>query len=100
MFIDFHEFTKNTEQVVREVCSFVGADPVLYNHAPQPPGMKVSLALHLCAVPSTCSRASSLLGSQTALCFQLKDMLLQKSELLVHAAACVHQLLHSYCMAP
>ena len=42
MFIDFTEFTKNTEGVVREVCRFVGADPSLYKHSPLPPGMKVS----------------------------------------------------------
>lgn len=43
MFIDFNEFIKNTEEVVKEVCSFVGAEPGLYNHKPQPPGMKVAL---------------------------------------------------------
>ena len=43
MFIDFHEFIKNTEEVVKEVCSFVGAEPDLYSHRPQPPGMKVVL---------------------------------------------------------
>lgn len=42
MFIDFNEFTKNTEGVVKEVCSFVGADPALYKHKELPPGMKVS----------------------------------------------------------
>ncbi|KAA6424300.1 MAG: sulfotransferase [Trebouxia sp. A1-2] len=40
MFIDFNEFTKNTEGVVKEVCSFVGADPALYKHKELPPGMK------------------------------------------------------------
>ena len=45
MFIDFNEFIKNTEEVVKEVCSFVGAEPDLYNHRPQPPGMKVVLTL-------------------------------------------------------
>lgn len=45
MFIDFHEFIKNTEEVVKEVCSFVGAEPDLYSHRPQPPGMKVVLTL-------------------------------------------------------
>ena len=43
MFIDFNEFTKNTESVMKEVCSFVGADPSLYKHRPLPPGMKVPL---------------------------------------------------------
>lgn len=42
MFIDFNEFTKNTEDVVREVCRFVGVDPSLYKHSALPPGMKVS----------------------------------------------------------
>ena len=51
MFIDFTEFIKNTEGVVREVCSFVGADPDLYNHKPQPPGMQVVLALNSLAHP-------------------------------------------------
>ena len=45
MFIDFNEFIENTEEVVKEVCSFVGAEPDLYNHRPQPPGMKVVLTL-------------------------------------------------------
>ncbi len=45
MFIDFNEFTKNTEGVVKEVCSFVGADPALYKHKELPPGMKVSATL-------------------------------------------------------
>lgn len=40
MFIDFNEFTKNTESVMREVCSFIGADPDLYKHIALPPGMK------------------------------------------------------------
>ena len=44
MFIDFNEFIKNTEGVIREVCSFVGVDPELYKHTPQPPGMKVPAA--------------------------------------------------------
>jgi len=41
MFIDFNEFTKNTQGVVKEVCSFVGADPALYKHKELPPGMSV-----------------------------------------------------------
>ncbi|KAL0055855.1 hypothetical protein WJX82_005104 [Trebouxia sp. C0006] len=40
MFIDFNEFTKNTEGVVKEVCSFVGADPALYKHKEFSPGMQ------------------------------------------------------------
>ena len=48
MFIDFNEFTKNTEGVVKEVCSFVGADPALYKHKELPPGMKVSAILQPC----------------------------------------------------
>lgn len=50
MFIDFGEFIKNTEGVVREVCNFVGADPALYKHTPQPPGMKVP-AVCICNHP-------------------------------------------------
>ena len=42
MFIDFNEFTENTEDVVKEVVRFVGADPSLYKHSALPPGMKVS----------------------------------------------------------
>jgi len=48
MFIDFNEFTKNTQGVVKEVCSFVGADPALYKHKELPPGMKVSAKLQPC----------------------------------------------------
>ncbi len=48
MFIDFNEFTKNTHGVVKEVCSFVGADPALYKHKELPPGMKVSASLQPC----------------------------------------------------
>ena len=48
MFIDFNEFTKNTQGVVTEVCSFVGADPALYKHKELPPGMKVSATLQPC----------------------------------------------------
>ncbi len=48
MFIDFNEFTKNTQSVVKEVCSFVGADPALYKHKELPPGMKVSVNLQPC----------------------------------------------------
>ena len=48
MFIDFNEFTKNTQGVVKEVCSFVGADPALYKHKELPPGMKVSATLQPC----------------------------------------------------
>ena len=46
MFIDFDEFTKNTESVMREVCSFVGAEPDVYKHIALPPGMKVCLFLY------------------------------------------------------
>ncbi len=48
MFIDFNEFTKNTQGVVKAVCSFVGADPALYKHKELPPGMKVSAKLQPC----------------------------------------------------
>lgn len=52
MFIDFKDLIKNTEEVVKEVCSFVGADPDLYNHKPQPPGMKVASALPSVPLPT------------------------------------------------
>lgn len=58
MFIDFNEFINNTDGVVREVCSFVGADPALYNHKVQPPGMQVLLAVqpHPTVYFKRCSR--------------------------------------------
>ena len=58
MFIDFNEFIKNTDGVVREVCSFVGADPALYNHKVQPAGMQVMhTPSHYCARPFYCTRS-------------------------------------------
>lgn len=45
MFIDFDDLTNNTERVVREVCSFIGAAPELYKHMALAPGMKVLLRL-------------------------------------------------------
>ena len=41
MFIDFAEFTSNTEGVVRQVLQFVGADPTLMLFKALPPGMQV-----------------------------------------------------------
>ncbi len=46
MFVDFNEFTSNTEAVVRDVIKFVGADPRRYQHRILPPGMKV------CGIPA------------------------------------------------
>ncbi|KAI3436813.1 hypothetical protein D9Q98_006223 [Chlorella vulgaris] len=40
MFIDFADFTSNTEGVVREVLQFVGADPSLMPFKALPPGMQ------------------------------------------------------------
>ena len=42
MFIDFQEFTLNTEAVLQQVFQFVGADPARYKHRDLPPGMQVS----------------------------------------------------------
>lgn len=49
MFIDFKDFTQDTEKVVREVCTFVGAEPTMYSHKPLPAGMKVSAHVHCTA---------------------------------------------------
>ncbi len=43
MFIDFQEFTLNTEAVLQQVFQFVGADGALYKHKDLPPGMQVSV---------------------------------------------------------
>ncbi|GAB4823377.1 hypothetical protein N2152v2_010423 [Parachlorella kessleri] len=40
MFIDFQEFTLNTEAVLQQVFQFVGADGALYKHKDLPPGMQ------------------------------------------------------------
>ena len=42
MFIDFKEFVGNTEEVVKEVLQFVGAETSRYRYKELPPGMKVS----------------------------------------------------------
>lgn len=67
MFIDFQDFTQNTESVVRQVCSFVGADPVLYHFKPPPAGMKVSHVHWACV----CHGVLPLVPSQ--LYFRLQD---------------------------
>ena len=41
MFVDFAEFTTNTEAVVRQVLEFAGADPRLFKFSTLPPGMQV-----------------------------------------------------------
>ena len=66
MFIDFSEFTNNTETVIREVCSFVGADPSLYKHTPLPPGMKV-LSLHCWLRRPALMQLSEILTNYTGL---------------------------------
>lgn len=44
MFIDFQEFTVNTQAVLEQVFRFVGADPALYSFKELPPGMQVGLS--------------------------------------------------------
>lgn len=40
LFVDFAEFTTNTEAVVRKTLEFVGADPAKLAFKPLPPGMQ------------------------------------------------------------
>jgi len=43
--INFDDFVKDTEGVMRDLLGFVGVDPDLFDYKPLPPGMKVNYIL-------------------------------------------------------